>query len=427
MHRTTRRKAIAMTGAVAGAASLPFPSLAQRRDHVVVVGGGFGGATCAVHLRRLAPGVDVTLIEENAAFATCPFSNAVIAGLNSMDDITHGFDGLKARGVRVIQARAEHVDVENSQVRLTGGEYVDFDRLVLSPGVEMKWQAIEGYDRSAAEIMPHAWKAGPQTELLRRQLQAMDDGGTVLMGIPDSPYRCPPGPYERASLIAHYLKTHKPRSKLLLLDAKNSFSKQTLFQEAWAELYPDLIEWVPFSQIGAIRRVDPSDMTVHTDFASERGDVVNFIPPQRAGAIIHAAGLSEGEDWCRVDPRTMESVVAPGVHVLGDAGIMGAMPKSGFSAASQAKYCAYVIAAALDEADLPEASFFNTCYSLVAPDYGISVAAVFRIDSAGQIVTIEGSGGASPEGASADFRQREADYARGWYASQTKEIYDMPS
>ena len=423
---TTRRDVIAMTGAAAVASSLPLMSFAQARGRVIVVGGGFGGATCAGHLRRLAPDLDVTLIEENAAFATCPFSNTVIAGLNPMEFITHGFGGLEAKGMNVVQARVTQIDTENRTVRLADGETLEYDRLVLSPGIEMKWNAVDGYDEAASEVMPHAWKAGPQTELLRRQIEAMEDGGTVVMGIPTTPYRCPPGPYERASLIAHYLKTYKPRSKLILLDAKDGFSKQDLFEEAWAELYPDIIEWVPFSQMGAFVGVDPSTMTVHTDFVDQQGDVVNFIPPQRAASIVHDAGLTEGNDWCEVDHRTFESPAAPGVHVFGDAAFMGAMPKSGFSAASQAKYCAHVIAALLSDAELPEANFTNTCYSLAAPEYGISVAGVYHIDGSGTIASVEGAGGLSPVGADAEFRRREADYAKGWYASHMADIYGAP-
>jgi sulfide dehydrogenase [flavocytochrome c] flavoprotein chain len=419
----SRRHAMMMAGAASLASTLPGVAFPQAQGRIVVLGGGFGGATCARYLRRIAPELEVTLVEENPAFVTCPFSNTVIAGLNPIEFITHGFDGLRAQGVNVVTARAEAIDAEAGALRLAGGEAIAYDRLVLSPGIDMKWNAVEGYDAAAAEVMPHAWKAGPQTTLLRRQLEAMEDGGTVVIAIPDTPYRCPPGPYERASLIAHYLKTHKPRSKLILLDAKDGFSKQGLFQEAWRELYAELIEWVPFSQMGMFIRVDPSAMSVHSDFVDQRGDVVNFIPPQRAATIVDSAGLTDGGDWCVIDQRTFESNVVPGIHVLGDAAIAGAMPKSGFSAGSQAKYLAFVIASLQSGEPLPEATFVNTCYSLIAPDYGISVADIFRIDADGMIASVEGAGGLSPTGADSAFRQGEADYARGWYASQMAEIY----
>jgi len=258
--------------------------------------------------------------------------------------------------------------------------------------------------------------------LLRAQLEAMDDGGVVAIAVPAPPFRCPPGPYERASLIAHYLKTAKPRSKLLILDASDSFSKQGLFAAAWEELYPGLIEWVPRSQGGQVIRVDAAAMVLHTDFEELPVAVANVIPPQQAAEIARAAGLDQGRGWCAVDGRTFESTVHPGVHLLGDAILAGAMPKSGFSANSQAKACAAAIAALLRDRPPPEPALMNTCYSLVGPDYGISIGGVYRVEE-GEIIAIKGAGGLSPADADRDFRRREADFARSWYANITADMF----
>ncbi len=416
----SRRDVLKLAGA---AALLPRAAWPQARGRIVIVGGGFGGGTCARYLRRVAPDLEVTLIEERAEAVTCPFSNTVIAGMNDMAFISHGFGDLERAGVTVVQARAEGIDIDGRSVRLQDGGAVPYDRLVLSPGIGFKPDAIAGYDAAAAEIMPHAWRAGPQTLLLRRQLEEMEDGGVFVMAIPPNPFRCPPGPYERASLVAHYFKTSKPRSKILLIDAKDGFSKQGLFMEGWERLYPGMIEWLPFEKAGNLIRVEPATKTIVAEFLTQSADVANVIPPQRAADIVVATGLTGGEDWCVVDPVTFEAVEAPGIHVLGDSAIAGAMPKSGFSASSQAKVCAYAIAALQSGSAPPEPSFINTCYSLVGPDYGISVADVFRLGDDGSIKAVEGAGGVSPSGASAEFRQREADYARGWYASQMADIY----
>jgi sulfide dehydrogenase [flavocytochrome c] flavoprotein subunit len=419
----TRRDLLKLTGAASLAALAPRPAWAQAKGKIVIVGGGFGGATCARTLRRLVPELDVSLIEPADSFITCPFSNTVIAGMNGMESITHSFDAIRQSGVTVIKDRVTAIEAGARTVRLAGGSSVPYDRLVLSPGVDFKWNAIEGYDEAAAEIMPHAWKAGTQTMLLRRQLEAMEDGGVVVMTSPPNPYRCPPGPYERASLIAYYLKTRKPRSKLILLDSKDTFSKQGLFTEGWKLLYSGILEWVPFAQNGNILRVDPKTKTVYTEFGEQKGDVVNVIPPQRAASIVDSANLTGGGDWCQVNPTTFESKVAQNIHILGDAIIAGAMPKSGFSAGSQAKTCAFAIAALQSDNAPPTPSLINTCYSLMAPDYGITVADVFRIGEDGTITAVQGAGGVSPTGATREFRSLEADFARGWYASITAEMY----
>ena len=338
----------------------------------------------------------MTLVERRERFVTCPFSNTVVAGLQDLDSVTHGFEGLRRRGVTVLEAEAVAVDPEGSTVRLAGGGSLSWDRLVISPGIDLEWGAIEGYDETAAARMPHAWKAGAQTVLLRRQLEAMEDGGLVVIAVPDNPYRCPPGPYERASLIADYLHRRKPRSKILVLDSKDGFSKQGLFREGWERLYPGLIEWVGFSDGGNVIAVDPTAMVVRTDFEAFRADVVNIIPPQRSARLVDTAALAVGGDWCPVDHRTFESEVVPNIHLLGDAILAGAMPKSGFSANSQAKVCARAIVALLREEEPPEPVYINTCYSLLAADYGISVAAVYRLDEQGEIAPVPGLGGREP-------------------------------
>jgi hypothetical protein len=308
-------------------------------------------------------------------------------------------------------------------VRLADGTDLPYDRLILAPGVDMNFAALPGYDAAAAEILPHAWKAGPQTERLARQLDAMPDGGTVLMAVPPVPYRCPPGPYERASLIAHYLKTHKPRSKLIVLDAKDQFSKQRLFEEAWTALYPGTLEWVGQSLGGRVTEVDVAGRTLVTEFDRHRGDVINVIPPQRAGAIAAAAGVADRSGWCPVEPVGFESRLVPGVHVIGDAAIMGAMPKSAFAAADQARVCARAVAALLAGGAPATPKLANTCWSVVAPDYGISVAGVYRPGPTGLLTDIDGAGGISPVGAAPAVRVAEAAHAASWFDGITADAF----
>jgi NADPH-dependent 2,4-dienoyl-CoA reductase/sulfur reductase-like enzyme len=395
---------------------------AQNAAEVVVVGGGFAGATCARWLKKLAPPLSVTLVEPNPTYTACPFSNDVLAGRRELGQQQFGYDGLKRAGVVVAQSAATAIDVSARSVTIGGDTRLAFDRLVIAPGVDMNWTALPGYSEAAAEKMPHAWKAGPQTALLRRQLEAMEDGGLVVIAAPAVPYRCPPGPYERAGLIAWYLKNKKPRSKVLILDAKDAFSKQRLFQNAWAQLYPGLVEWVPLSQGGNVASVDPATMTVSTDFEKYKAAVANVIPPQRAGAIAAQSGVADRTGWCPIEPVAFESTLQPGIHVLGDAAIMGAMPKSAFAANAQAKVCAAAIVARLAGRAPQEPRLINTCYSLAAPDYGFSIAGVYHPDK-GQLLEVPGSGGISPIEADASFRQQEARYAESWFATITGEVF----
>ncbi|HEX8374497.1 MAG TPA: NAD(P)/FAD-dependent oxidoreductase, partial [Geminicoccaceae bacterium] len=399
------RRALLGGGVAAVAASFALarrPALAQVDARVVVVGGGFAGATCARELRRA--GIDaVTLVEPNQTYTACPMSNAVIVGMREMPAQRFGYDALRAEGIDVRHQNAVEIDAVGRRVALDDGSELRFDRLVLAPGIELRFDAVPGYDRDAAELMPHAWHAGPQTTLLRERLEAMPDGGLVVMTVPATPYRCPPGPYERASLIAHFLKTRKPRSKLLVLDAKDAFSKQKLFQAAWAELYPGLLEWVPQAGGGTVTAVDAKAGAVTTDFATHAAAVANVIPPQRSADIARRSGAADRTGWCPIDPVSLESRLLPGVHVIGDAAIAGAMPKSAFSANAQAKACAVAVAALLGGAPPPVPKLVNTCYSLVAPGYGISVAGVYA-PANGLLADVPGAGGTSPLDASAEVR-----------------------
>jgi NADPH-dependent 2,4-dienoyl-CoA reductase/sulfur reductase-like enzyme len=317
---------------------------------------------------------------------------------------------------------ATAIDTQAHAVAVSDGSRLSYERLVLAPGIDIRWDALPGYGEAATERMPHAWKAGAQTDLLRRQLAAMEDGGLVVISAPANPYRCPPGPYERASLIAHYLKTNKPRSKLIVLDAKDAFSKQKLFQQAWQQLYPGLLEWVPLSSGGKVVSVDPAALTLATDFQTYKPAVANVIPPQKSGRIAEMAGVTDRSGWCPVDPATFESTLQLNVHVIGDAAIAGAMPKSAFAANAQAKVCAAAVAALLAGAVPPSPKLINTCYSLVAPDYGISIAGVYQ-PANGQLVEVAGAGGVSPLDAPASTRAAEASIADGWFRTLTAEVY----
>ncbi|MCA1908638.1 MAG: NAD(P)/FAD-dependent oxidoreductase [Magnetospirillum sp.] len=417
MTKISRRSFNALVGA-AGALSLAGGlSACSSGPRVVVVGGGFGGATAAKYLKRYDPSLDVTLIDAQASHFTCPFSNTVLVGMNDMAYIERKFDKLNTmHGVKVFTDMVTAIDPATKVVKTAGGKTFEYDRLIVSPGIDFKWNAIEGYDEAASNVMPHAWKAGPQTVLLKKQLEAMPNGGLVVIAPPGNPFRCPPGPYERASLIAGYLKKHKPKSKLLILDAKDAFAKDKLFKEGWEKMYDDIIEWVPAAKNGKVTKVNAKDGTVETDFEKFKPAVANIIPPQTAGQIAITAGLADKSGFCPVDPNTFESTLAKNIHVIGDAAIAGDMPKSGYSASSQAKVCAAAIIALFKgEKPLP-LSAINTCYSLVAPDYGISVAAVFAVKD-GKIASIPNSGGVSPMGANYQFRKKEADFAVGWYQS----------
>ena len=416
---TTRRALLTVLAAAPLAVALPCPVIAQARPRLVVVGGGFGGATAARELKRA--GMDVTLVEASQTYAACPFSNEVIAGLRPMEAQIFGYDAIRREGVNVVHVAATEVESDARRVTLADGTHLPYDRLVLSPGIDLRFGALPGYSEEAAEQMPHAWKAGPQTLLLRRQLEAMEDGGTVVMSVPANPYRCPPGPYERASLIAHYLKTRKPRSKLLVLDAKDVFSKQRLFAQGWKALYPNL-EYVPLAGGGQVTATEPATRTFVTDFGRHQASVANVIAPQRAGRIAEAAGVADRSGWCPIEPSTFESRLRPNIHVIGDAAIAGGMPKSAFTANAQAKVCAAAVAELLADRAPVSPKLINTCYSLVAPGYGISVAGVYRPQN-GVLADVDGAGGTSPVDAPPEARTLEAAYAEDWFRTITAEVF----
>jgi sulfide dehydrogenase [flavocytochrome c] flavoprotein subunit len=422
LKRTSRREFLKTAAAGASAALLPLPAIAQGAGgRVVVVGGGFGGATCARFIKRIDPRIAVTVVEANRTFIACPFSNLVIVGLRELQAQQFGYDKFAADQVAVQFSTATGIDAQGRSVTLGDGTRLPYDRLVLSPGIDIRWDGLPGYTEAAAERMPHAWKAGEQTLLLRRQLEAMEDGGTVVITAPANPFRCPPGPYERGSLIAYYLKTKKPKSKLIILDAKDAFSKQRLFQNAWKALYPNL-EWVSLSTGGKVTSVDVGAMTLVTDFGRHKADIANVIPPQKAGRIAEMAGVADRTGWCPIDPVTFESKLVPNIHVVGDASIAGAMPKSAFSANAQAKVCAAAVAKLIGNGKPDEPRLINTCYSLVAPDYGISVAGVYR-PADGQLKDVEGSGGVSAIDTPSSTRALEATFANGWFNTITAEVF----
>ena len=421
--RTSRRHFVkAAIAAGASSALRQAPAVAQGTSRVVVVGGGFAGSTCARELKRLDSKLQVTMVEANPTFTACPFSNAVIAGLRELKAQQFTYEGVASDEVKLAVATAIAIDPQVRTVALDSGEALSYDRLVLAPGIDIRWDALPGYDEAAANRMPHAWKAGEQTMLLRRQLEAMEDGGLVVMSAPANPFRCPPGPYERASLIAYYLKTRKPHSKLIVLDSKDVFSKQRLFQNAWKELYPGLLEWVSLSSGGKVISVDPTTNTLVTDFAKHEAKVANVIPPQKAGRIAERAGVADQTGWCAIDPVTFESRLQPNIHVIGDAAIAGGMPKSAFAANAQAKVCAAAVVKLLRGETPVSPKLINTCYSLVAPDYGISIAGVYY-PANGQLAEVPGSGGVSPVDAPRSTRSLEAMLSNDWFRTITTEVF----
>lgn len=423
---SNRRRFLKLAGAAGAAGALPLSAcsiLEPTKGKVVVIGGGFGGATAAKYIRRADTGVQVTLVDRDADYLTCPFSNLVLGGLKTMDDIRVDRSGLaRNHGITMVRDEAVAIDPAKREVRLASGAVLSYDRLVVAPGIEVRLDRIKGYDAAAAELLPHAWKAGPQTTLLRNQLVAMADGGVFLMGAPQNPYRCPPGPYERVSMVAHYLKQAKPRSKILIIDPKPAFSKQGAFMEGWEALYGKMIEWQSLPPGNAFNEVVARERRLVTGFGDWKGDVVNFIPPQTAGKIALDAGLANPTGFCPIDPATMESTQVKGIHVIGDSCIAGTMPKSGSAASSQAKIAAAAIVAAINGQPPAGAVYTNTCYSLVGPDYGISVTGVYRPTAQG-IADVAGSGGVSPLRASAEIRKSEAVHTQDWYKSITRDSF----
>jgi sulfide dehydrogenase [flavocytochrome c] flavoprotein chain len=380
-------------------AALPLAGCATpgaSKARVVVVGGGYGGATASKYIRMWDPRIEVVMVERADVFTSCPISNLVLAGNRSMQDIRHGYDGLRKRGVQVVHDEATAVDVAKKTLKLARGADLRYDRLIVSPAVDFLFDEVQGYAASQATVL-HAWKAGEQTIALRQQLEAMKDGGVYVLSVPVAPYRCPPGPYERACQVAHYFKRAKPRSKIVVLDANPDVtSKGPLFKRAWEELYKGMIEYRGNAKVVG---VDGKSMSVRTDFDTVKGDVLNVVPPQRAGDIAQKAGLvTHNNRWCDVDWRTLESKAVKEIHVLGDATLSAsAMPKSGHMANAHAKVCAAAVIELLNgRAPNPNPVMTNTCYSFVSDKEVIHVASVHQYDAAqSTILPVKGAGGVS--------------------------------
>ena len=402
--------AAGLAAGLAGCAGMPG---AAPRARVAIVGGGYGGATAAKYIRMSDASIEVVLIEPNEAFVSCPLSNMVLGGFKTMADITTPYSGLARHGVRVVRDTATAIDLDRKEVRLARGDAVRFDRVVVSPGVDFMWEALPAMnDADAQSRVLHAWKAGPQTAALRRQLEAMPDGGVYVLAIPEAPYRCPPGPYERACQVAAYFKARKPRSKVLLLDANADVtSKGPLFKKAWAELYKDIIEYRGNSK--AVD-VDVRGNAVKLEFGDVKGDVLNVLPPMKAGNIA-APYITANRRWCEVDWLTYESKAAKGVHVLGDSlQIAPAMPKSGSMANAHGKVCAAAVVALINN-EPPNASptLINTCYSMVSDKLAIHVTSVHKYDERDRTMkAVPGSGGVSPA-----MNEMEGAYTMNWAAN----------
>lgn len=431
MSELSRREFAVLAGAGllgAAATGLPFagqfpaPAYAAAKARVVIVGGGAGGATVARHVKSHAPDLDVTLVELQKRYTTCFFSNHYIGGYRSFASITHDYDGLKKLGVDVVHDWAMAVDPTKREVVLRDGKMLRYDKLVLAPGIDLKYETIEGYDPEAGERMPHAWKAGVQTRILRRQLVDMEDGGVVVVAAPPEPSRGPDGPYERISLIAHYLKFFKPRSKLIVLDAKAAFSKQALFLEGWKTHYGDLIELRMSGPAGNQRvvRVSANTMELITaDGTKEKAAVANVIPAQRAGQIAHLAGCVAG-DWCPIRPNNFASMLVHDVYVLGDAAIADKMPKTAFAAHSQAVSVANDIVAKLAGKKRFPPRYRNTSWSLISTTNSVKDGASYR---AGEKIVEVASQFSSKVGEDGAVRAQTFQESLDWYRTITTDMF----
>jgi len=428
--KITRRGFIQTAGAATavGMAGVPYLALGATKK-VVIVGGGTGGATAAKYLRMADSSIEVTLIEANKDYYTCYMSNEVLGGGKTMDDIKFGYAGLAKHGVKVVHDMVTGIDAKAKKVTTKGGDSFAYDRCIVAPGIGYNFDKIEGYDEKISDTsIPHAWKAGPQTAMLRKQLEDMKDGGTVVITPPTNPFRCPPGPSERASQIAMYLNANgKSKSKILIIDPKLKFSKQGLFKQAWTKMYGfgtdnAMIEWHGGDD-NKLVSVDAKTKTITNGFGDEiKADVLNIIPTQKAGAIAFTAGLTNDKGWCPIDLKTFESTIHAGIHVIGDAAIANGMPKSGYAANSEAKVCAAAVAAMLGGGKAGVPAYVNTCYSIAGVDYGFSVAAVYRLAEDGSKIH-KVSGGLTPSDASPAALKREVGYAHSWFNNITSDIF----
>ncbi|HET7924277.1 MAG TPA: FAD/NAD(P)-binding oxidoreductase [Rhodanobacteraceae bacterium] len=413
-----KRRAFIRNAALA-AAAIAAPAVRAAKARIVIVGGGFGGSACALFLKHAAPSLDVTLIDRDARYVTCPMSNEVVVGARSIESLTVTRDGLRRAGVRFVRARAKALDVDARSIRLEDGARLAYDRCVVAPGVRFLWGTPEGYDEAACETMPHAWEAGAQTTRLAQWVQGIDDGGVFAISVPSGLMRCPPGPYERASLVAEYFARHKPRSKVLIFDANNRFPRQEAFTSAWDTLYRGRIEWIPVTEGGAVERVDPRTNTLHTSSGAHHVALANVIPPQAPGGFALDSELASGHGWCPVDPSTFASTLVPHVHVIGDACIADAMPKAASAALSQARRCAAAIVASLAGRELPVPALDSVCYSAVALDRALAIRLRFRLVN-GRIEPEPTAGDASTMPSAA-----EREGAGEWYRSIRAEAFGV--
>lgn len=409
-----RRQFIQSTGAIAGISAVAGCAADNSKasgPKVVIVGGGYGGATAAKYIRMWGDNIDVTLVERNTSFVSCPISNLVLGGSQKMSDITMNYDALQKKyGVKVVQGEAIAIDIEKKVVRLAGGNALPFDRVILSPGIDFMYEDLPSLNNADAQARYlHAWKAGPQTVALRKQLEDMSDGGVYAITIPEAPYRCPPGPYERACQVASYFKQFKPKSKVLILDANMDVtSKPGLFKKAWSEMYPGMVEYRNQSKL---MDVDTKTSTAKLEFGDVKADVLNVLPPMKAGNIA-APFITANKRWCEINWLTYESKNVPGVHLLGDAlQIAPAMPKSAHMANNHGKACAAAVVALLaGESPNPSPTLNNTCYSFLSADKVVHVASVHKYDEKDKTMkTVPGSGGVSSAA-----NELEAQYAMTW-------------
>jgi NADPH-dependent 2,4-dienoyl-CoA reductase/sulfur reductase-like enzyme len=416
-----RRTFLGTAAAVSATLATPMIARAQTAPRVVVVGGGAGGATAAKYVARDSAGaIDVTLIEPTRSYYTCFFSNLYIGGFYDYDDLGHGYGGLASNyGINVVHDWATGVDRDAKTVQLAGGGSVPYDRLVLSPGIDFVDDSVPGWSIDAQGRMPHAYKGGTQSQLLKAQIEAMPEGGTYAMVAPPNPYRCPPGPYERISMVAHMLKNMNPTAKILIADPKETFSKQALFEDGWQRHYSGMITRIGPDFGGGNVEVDPQAMTLTIDGVVENVDVCNVIPAQQAGRIAHTAGITDG-DWAPVSAYDMSSKMDENIYVLGDSAAQGAMPKSGFSANSQAKVAANAIVAALTDGRAFPARFSNTCWSLIDTDDGVKVGATYEPSDEGIVSTSSfiSEIGESPETRAETYRE-----SLGWYDAIVADMF----
>ena len=407
----------------AAAASVSAPAVyagGHGKPRVVVVGGGAGGATAARYIAKDSKGaIDVTLVEPTRTYYTCFFSNLYLGGFKEIDDIGHSYGNLAAIGVNVVHDWAIGVDRDSKTVSLAGGASLNYDKLILSPGIDFVDGAVDGWDLSAQNAMPHAYKAGSQTELLKAQLGAMPQGGVFALVAPPNPYRCPPGPYERVSMVAHYLKNNNPTAKIIVADPKPKFSKMALFQEGWANHYDGMIDWIGAEFGGSDVSVDAGAMTVTIEGEVTKVDACNVIPAMKAGRIAEIAGVTNGK-WAPVNAADMSTKADVDVYVLGDASQQGDMPKSGFSANSQAKVCANAVRGALTGSKVFPAKFSNTCWSLINTNDGVKVGATYEATPE-KIAKVDGF--ISATGESADVRQATYEESEGWYSGITSDMF----